>query len=233
MKINRKSSVQYLLLLVCFVVFTQSPGISVAMGQELIEPISKANLISAIKLNRREKNPLKKMTVAGYIRLINRYGVEFPLTPEAEQEFRRAGEYFGTSELDKLVLALRNNYRPDEPTEAEMKEALLSAMEARGGKRTAEGGIELSNFIAGVIIKISNFEKLGCSPPNYGPGYFCSYNVSTSMTFLSNEKNESATRQVEAWNWLLGRMMSSSSGVTERVTRKFVWSKDRWLVSNE
>jgi hypothetical protein len=62
-----------LLPLVCFVALTQWQGIPAAMSQELIEPISEANLISSLKLNRREKSPLRKMTVAGYIRLINRW----------------------------------------------------------------------------------------------------------------------------------------------------------------
>ncbi len=230
MKFGRKSTARYLLPLACLALFTLGQGIPVAMSQELIEPISKVNLISALQLNRREKSPLRKMTIAGYIRLINRYGVEFPLTPETEQEVRRAGEYFGKLDLDKLVAAIHNNYRPDEPTEAEMKETLLSAMEARGAKRTAEGGIQLSNAIAGVIVKMDKFEKLGCSPPNYGPGYFCSYNVDVSMTFISTEGSEGAERHMAGLNtlmrWLGGR------GLTERVTRKFVWSQGRWVISN-
>lgn len=232
MRIGRKSTAQYWLTLVCLVVFTQGPGTPVASGQELIEPISKVNLLSALKLNRREKSPLRKMTIAGYIRLINRYGVEFPLTPETEQEIRLAGEYFGKPDLDKLVVAVRTNYRPDEPTEAEMKETLLRAMEARGAKRAAEGGIELSNAIAGLVIKMENFEKLGCVPPNYGPGYFCSYNVNVSMTFISKEVSERAERQMDAWN-LLMQWLTGNTTVTERVTKKFVWSQDRWVISSE
>jgi hypothetical protein len=201
------------------------------MSQELIEPISKANLISALKLNRREKSPLRKMTVAGYIRLLNRYGVEFPLTPETEQEIRRAGEYFGKLDLDKLVAAIHNNYRPDEPTEAEMKEALLSTLEARGGKRTAEGGMEFSNAIAGMIIKMDEFEKLGCAPPNYGPGYFCSHNVNVSVTFISTDGSQGGARQMAGFNTLLSWL--GGSGLTERITNKFVWSKGRWVISNK
>lgn len=233
MKMDRKSTARYLLPLVCLVIFTQGQVLPVAMSQELIEPISKANLISAIKLNRREKSPLKKMTVAGYIRLINRYGVEFPLTTETEQEIRRAGEYFGNLDLDKLLTAINNNYRPDEPTEAEMKEALLTVMEAQGGKRTADGVMEISNIIAGVSIKMSNFEKLGCAPPNYGPGYFCSYNVNVSMTFLSKGGGERAERQMDSFNFLIQWLMGGNGIMTERVTKKFVWSKNRWVISNE
>lgn len=231
MKINRKSPGRYLLLPVCLLVFPLGPGIPVAKSQELIEPTSKAHLISAFKLNRREKNPLKKMTVEGFIRLINRYGVEFPLTPEAEQEIRRAGDYFGKTELDKLVTALRNNYRPDEPTEAEMKEALLRPMEERGGKRIADDVVEISNEIAGVAIKIEKFEKLGCAPPNYGPGYFCSYNISTPVTMVSPD--ERVRGHLDALTRLISWLSLGSGVGTERITRKFVWSKDRWLVSNE
>lgn len=232
MKINKTSTFKYFLALICFVVFTQWQGIPVAMSQELIEPISKANLLSTIKLNRREKSPLKKMTVAGYIRLINRYGIDFPLTAESEQEVRRAGAYFSTTELDKLIAAVRSNYRPDEPTEAEMKEALLSAIEARGGQRTPEGDIEASNFIAGVRIKITTFEKLGCAPPNYGPGYFCTYNISTPVTLFSTDGNSIAQRQMDGLNFFIS-WFTNNNTVTERLTNKFVWRKDRWLVSRD
>jgi hypothetical protein len=232
MKINKTSTFKYFLALVCFVVFTQWQGIPVAMSQELIEPISKANLLSAIKLNRREKNPLKKMTVAGYMRLINRYGVDFPLTAETEQEVRGAGAYFSATELDKLLTAVRSNYRPAEPTEAEMKEAVLSTIEERGGQRTSDGAIEAKNIIAGVRIKIAKFEKLRCAPPTYGPGYFCTYNVSLPVTIFSNDGTELGRRQIEAWNFLIG-WFSNGNNITERLTSKFVWTKDRWVMSVE
>lgn len=229
MKINRTSYFKYFFLLVCFVVFTWWQGIPVAMGQEVIEPISKANLISSIKLNRREKNPLRKMTVPGYIRLINRYGVNFPLTAETEQEIRRAGEYFSTAELDKLVIAIRTNHRPDEPSEAEMKEALLRTFVPRGGTRTQDG-FEMDALVVNGQINIENFEKLGCAPPNYGPGYFCTYSFSSSVSLRSNERTESAMRQIAAWESILKWILS---GNYETATKKFVWIKDRWVISHD
>lgn len=220
-----------LLPLVCFVALTEWQGIPAAMSQELIEPISEANLISSLKLNRREKSPLRKMTVAGYIRLINRYGINFPLTPETEQEIRRAGEYFSATELDKLVAAIRRSYRPDEPSEDEMKETLLRAMTERGGTRTANG-VEINNIIAGGRASLENFEKLGCAPPNYGPGYFCTFTFSASVTLHSNERSGSADRQIEAWNTLIRWLMGGNT-MTETVTRKFVWIKDRWILTTD
>ena len=228
MKINRTSNLKYVVLLFCFVVFTQWQGIPVVMSQELIEPISKAHLISTIELNRREKNPLRKMNVPGYIRLINRYGVNFPLTAETEQEIRHAGAYFGSAQLDKLVIAIRTNYRPDEPTEAEMKEALLRSFVPRGGTRIGDGFAVDAIVVSGQV-NLENFEKLGCAPPNYGPGYFCTYSFSASMTLRSNERSESAIRQVAAWESILKWALS---GNYETATKKFVWVKDRWVISH-
>jgi hypothetical protein len=227
----RISNFKYLLPLVCLVALTQWQGIPVAMSQELIEPVPKDKLISSIKLNRHEKNYLRKMTIPGYIRLINRYGVSFPLTADTEQEIRRAGEYFSAAELDKLVVAIRRNYRPDEPSEDEMKETLLRTMTERGGTRTANG-VEINNIIAGGRANLENFEKLGCAPPNYGPGYFCTFTFSASVTMHSNERSESADRQIDAWNKLI-RWLMGGNAVTETVTRKFVWIKDRWILTTD
>ncbi len=220
----------YFLPLVCFVVFTQWQGIPVVKGQELIEPIAKANLISTIKLNRREKSPLRKMTASGFIRLINRYGINFPLTAETEQEVRRAGEYFSATDLDKLIVAIRTNFRPDEPSEEEIKETFLRAMEQRGATRTADG-IEIGNFFTGARANME-FEKLGCSPPNYGPGYFCTFSFTSSVTLYSNERSESANKQVAVLNSLIHALMGGDA-ITETVTRKFIWIKNRWIVSND
>jgi hypothetical protein len=221
---------KYFLPLVCLLVLTQS----VAMSQELIEPISKGNLISSIKLNRTEKNPLKKMNISGYIRLINRYGVNFPITAESEKEIRHAGEYFPAAELDKLILAILRNYRPDEPSEEEMKETVLRTAAEQGAKRGATrtgDSIEINNIIAGARTTFENFEKLGCAPPNYGPGYYCTFTFSVSFNYYSNEGTESANKHVAAWNTLL-RWFIGSTSPTETVTKKFVWIKDRWILTD-
>lgn len=226
MRINRTFTFKYFLALVCFVAFTP-----IAMSQEFIEPFSKDHLVSTLKLNRREKNPLEKMDVPKYIRSINRYGVAFPLTAETEQEIRLAGVYFGKTELDKLINAVRDNYRPDEPSEAEMKEALLRTMEAQGAQRTP-GGIQMSNVVAGVQIDFANFEKLGCTVPNYGPGYYCNYHVSMPVTFFANDGSAAGKTQMEVFTGFI-KWLTNGRPITQRVTNKFVWRKDRWVVSVE
>ena len=224
MRITRTFTFRYFFTLFCFVAFTP-----VVMSQEFIEPFSKAHLVSALKLNRTEKNPLEKMTVPKYIRAINRYGVAFPLTAATEREIRLAGAYFGTTDLDELITAVRENYRPDEPSEAEMKEALLRTVAAQGAQRIPEG-IQMSNIIAGVRINFENFEKLGCTVPNYGPGYFCSYHVTMPMTFFANDGSAGTQNQLDAFNLLI-RWLTNGMPITQRVTNKFVWRKDRWVVS--
>jgi len=229
MNTNRPQAFKYSLALISLVVLTHWCGTPAAMSQELIEPRSLAHLVSALKLNRREKSPLRKMDVPGYIRLINRYGVDFPMTEESEKEIRRAGAYFKTADMDRLINAVRRNYRPDEPSEAEMKEAVLQTMETRGGQRNSDGAIEAANPIAGVRIELSKFRKVGCAPPTFGPGYFCTYNVTIPVTFFGNDGSEATDKHMKAFNVLLG-LFTNGVPVTERITSKFVWNHDRWLV---
>jgi hypothetical protein len=99
---------KHLSLLVCLIVFACIQQTLAAIWQQPTRPITKTNLVSSIKLGKRDG-----ITAARYIALINRYGVDFSLTPEDEQEIRRVGSYLSKKGLDDLIAAIKNNYRPD------------------------------------------------------------------------------------------------------------------------
>jgi hypothetical protein len=244
-----KHALKYMLLLMCLAVFTHSQQTPVVIGQQRQEPITKANLISSLKLGKADG-----MTAERYVELINGAGVAFSLTAEDELRIRRVGRYLGKTGLDNLVTAIRNNYRPvvrpgstetgnenkpqassdserGEPSEAEMKEALERTMQKRGGQKGADGCIRVDNPIAGACVKIEKFEKLGCKPADQGAGYTCTYNATTSMTFHSNERSEAGDKHAEGVNTLLGRLGGKS--VNETATKRFVRSREGWIASNE
>ena len=249
MEINLKHASKYVWLIVCLLVFTHGQHTLVVVGQQRNKPITKSNLISSISLGRSEG-----MTAERYIELINSAGVAFSLTAEDEQRIRRVGRYLGRTGLVNLVAAIRNNYRPavrpsstetiresktqasnaserGEPTEEEMKEALERTMQKRGGQRRADGSVGVDNFIAGGAVKIVKFEKLGCTPANYGAGYFCNYDITTSLSIHSNEESEAGERHAKGLDTVLGWFGGKS--VNETPTRRFVRSKEGWIVSDQ
>lgn len=237
MKINHKHNSRHVVMLIILVIFSLSPNTSAAKCQKNTKPIGKANLISSIRLGRTEG-----MTAKRYVELIESAGVAFLLSDADEKRIRRDGRYLGRKGLDDLVAAIRNNYRapmsstsvktkePDEPTEVEMKEAWQRAMQNRG-RLTADGCVSVDNAIAGMCIRITKFEKLGCKPASQGVGYFCTYTMATSLSFHSNEGSERGATQAKVWNDLIRSLgAQDANGI---VTGRFVRSSDGWLVSND
>lgn len=225
---------------------TPTPTPSPSPARSHVNPMTRDDLISSIKLGRSTK-----ATAERYIALINSHGVDFALTPEDEEEIRRSGDYLGVTGLDNLVAAIRNNYRPSaspsptatapgdvprassapesgEPTEEEMKEALLRTMEKRGGQRKGGDSVVIGNPIAGMTIKIEKFEKLGCKPANYGAGYECTYNSTISQSFHSNDGTARGDQQADAWNKFLKGL--GGGAVNETTTKNFALSKEGWIV---
>lgn len=123
------------------------------------------------------------------------------------------------------------NHRPSEPTEEQMKEALLSALEKRGGQRATDSSVEIDNSVVSVTFKIEKFEKHGCKLAANGVGYECTYIINTSTSFHSNDGTQRGNQQMEALNSLQGWLGGNT--VNEKVTRRFVWSKEGWILSNE
>jgi hypothetical protein len=223
-------------MFILLVAFSLSVNTSVVKCQENTKPIKKANLISSIRIGRSEG-----MTAKRYVELIESAGVAFTLSEADEKRIRRDGRYLGRKGLDDLIAAVRNNYRAavsstsakdketDEPTEVEMKEAWQGSMQMRG-RLTADGCISADNAIAGVCIRITKFEKLGCKPASQGAGYFCTYTMATSLSFHSNEGSERGANQAKVLNDIMKSLgAQDTNGI---VTSRFVRSKDGWLVSN-
>lgn len=74
-----------------------------------------------------------------------------------------------------------------EPTEVEMKEAVVRMMVRKGANDRSDDAVSVDNMLSGLNIKIEDFEKLGCQRANYDAGYFCTYEKITSLTLYSNE----------------------------------------------
>lgn len=249
MKIDLKCALKCVGLVVCLAIFTHGGPAPNVMDPQLPKPITKANLISSLELGRAEG-----MTAERYVELIKVAGVAFKLTAKDEQRIRAVGRYLGRAGLDSLVAAVRQNYRPTvrpgsgeratpdapqasgapaaaEPTEEEMKEALERTAQRRGGQRRADGSVGVDNFIAGASVRILKFEKLGCTPAGYGAGYFCNYDITTSLSVHSNEETDAGKRHADGLNTFLGWFGAKS--VNETPTKRFVRSKEGWIASDQ
>src|ERR1044072_8431346 len=80
------------------------------LGQKLEKPITRDNLISALKLGSKQSIPPQR-----YVELINDHGVNFKLSADDEKKIRQAGRYLRPVELDALITAVRENYRSKVP----------------------------------------------------------------------------------------------------------------------
>src|SRR3569832_2830104 len=112
-----------------------------------------------------------------------------------------------------------------EPTQAEMKDALLREMENRGAKRNDDNSVAINNPIAGMIIRIETFVKLGCKPAGYGVGYECTYTVKLSNSFHSNDGTKRGDEQLGVWNKYLGGPLGENT-----TAKKFVKGTQGWMI---
>ena len=114
-----------------------------------------------------------------------------------------------------------------EPTQDEMKEALLGDMVKRGAQRKNPDSVEINYVIGGMTIKMDTFVKLGCKPANYGVGFECTYSTKLSYAFHSNDATDDGRRHIETWKKIFD---GSHGGVT---TKKFARSSEGWLIVND
>jgi hypothetical protein len=250
MTVNKRHALKFAAPFIFLVVFAYGPLTPVAAGRQRNKPITKANLIASIKRNAASK-PRKRLPAQWYVQTISGDGVDFPLTPEDEKKIRSAGNYFGETEIDNLIAAVRSSYRPNaspgaagqvagektqaskapgsvEPTEAEMKEALLKMGVKQGGRRGPGDTLIFENIIAGVTYKIEKFEKLGCKSDGPGAVYECRYVITMSQSYHSNDGTEPGREQMAAWNLLMSGVGANiADGVA---TRKFALSSEGWMV---
>jgi hypothetical protein len=117
--------------------------------------------------------------------------------------------------------------RYPEPSEAQMKEAVLGAMEAAGGLQNTPGVISKENALAGASVELAKFKKIECVPAQQRAGYWCDYEVTTGFRLYSKEGSAAADAQANAINTLLGYMNAASS--RSRVHARFVRSGREWL----
>jgi peptidoglycan hydrolase-like protein with peptidoglycan-binding domain len=120
-----------------------------------------------------------------------------------------------------------------EPTEEEMKEALLRTMQMRGGQRSGVNEIGANNAIAGMTMEIVEFTKEGCQPAVRGAGYFCTYTHTSRLSLHSNDGTAAGARHANAANFLLKGIMGGTDTHTGVATRRFVRTQKGWLVSEE
>lgn len=117
-----------------------------------------------------------------------------------------------------------------EPSEAQMHEALMRAMEGRGGNRRGANTISSDNMIAGMAINIESFDKAGCRLASYGAGYFCTFVATTSLQAYSNEGTRAGDQHAQAVNTLMTALMGGRSS-TSTTTRRFVRANGTWYAS--
>lgn len=96
--------------------------------------ITKTNLLDSLK--NRARHRADRMTASRYVEWIKQRGVDFQVTAADEQDIRNAGSYFTVAQLDELITAVRDNYRP-EPT------ALLGTIEEVEVVQNPGGGVQV------------------------------------------------------------------------------------------
>ncbi len=120
----------------------------------------------------------------------------------------------------------------DEPSEKEMKEALLGQIKRRGGVVKDSNTVTTENMLAGIAIEIVEFEKLGCNVASYGAGYFCTYQIVSKPTFYSTEGTEAGDAHAEGVSMLMKFFMGGDTS-TETATRRFTKAGGGWVASAE
>lgn len=126
------------------------------------------------------------------------------------------------------IIFIANPVFSAEPTEDEMKEAILQAMQNRGGSRSDTNSISLNNPISGASVSITEFKKIGCEKATNRPGYYCDYEISAGMKFYSNEGTRAGDNHAAGVNALMGMFMPQNTISTQ--TRRFVKSGSQWKV---
>jgi hypothetical protein len=140
-----------------------------------------------------------------------------------------------TDSKTKTVTALPNVNRAvgGEPTEEEMKQAVIRAMQRRGATKRDDNTVSVDNPLAGSAVKIVDFEKLGCERAFYGVGYFCTYDITSSLTMYSNEGTADGDRHAQAVNTLIKIFSGGRDSFSETATRRFIRSKQGWIMSKD
>jgi outer membrane protein W len=114
-----------------------------------------------------------------------------------------------------------------EPTEAQMKDALLQAAQQRGGVRSGRDSVSANNPIGGLSFTIVHFEKIGCEKAASRAGYNCDYSIAMKARAHSSEGTSAGDQHAQAMTALIGALVDNRVS-TE--SRRFVQSGGRWVV---
>jgi hypothetical protein len=99
----------YIALTLACLLLLQPQVLAAGRQRQKTEPITRKDLVDT--LTRDQNIPKRKR--AKYIRLIEKHGVDFRITPRDVREIRKAsGAYLTPSEIEELVDVTRANYRP-------------------------------------------------------------------------------------------------------------------------
>lgn len=127
------------------------------------------------------------------------------------------------------VSAPAGNPGSREPTAEEMRSALEFALHGN-----AES-LEIDNPINGMTMKITSFEKLGCSRAVGRPGYNCEYLIDVSTQLHSNEGSAAGAQNTNAWQKVLDGMMDASNARNRTNSGRFLYveGRERWMKLTE
>ena len=130
-----------------------------------------------------------------------------------------------------LMLIVTNSAFAAEPTEAQMKEAIIQSMQNEGGaKRSGNDSVRIDNALSGAQVKINHFKKIGCEKAASRPGYNCDYEISAGINFHSNEGTHAGNAHAGGINALFGAMLGGSGSRISTGTKRFVYSNSQWRV---
>jgi hypothetical protein len=184
-----------LISILCLVI-----GISSTVGQSK-PPINKEDFLSAIKLGEKEKK-----TAVSFINLVNELKVDFALTRKDKQVLRRDGYYLGKKGLDSLIIAVRDNYRPQEqkPTPPTISQTMTNSP---GGVQ-AGGNVIISSTIPPRVLTAAQentiITALEAAPPSGQAVISCLVNDDQEPCNFARQLSKTLTSKA---GWMIPRVV--------------------------
>lgn len=130
-----------------------------------------------------------------------------------------------------LILSTTNSVFAAEPTEAQMKEAIMLTMQNEGGaKRSGNDSVRIDNALSGAQVRINHFKKIGCEKASSRPGYNCDYEISAGINFHSNEGTHAGNAHANGVNAFFGAVLGGAANRISTGTKRFVYSNSQWRV---
>lgn len=125
------------------------------------KPLVKENLLRSIETG---KTAPDKIDAKRYIELINKYGINWKLTPEDESEIRLVGQYLGETNLNDLIAAIRKNYKLVAPVAERPNK--LTILVAKFGDKNAQNDIVTDLIISQLEESTKKYSNVTVIPLN-------------------------------------------------------------------